>query len=91
MARVVIALLALILAVGPAAFAQEAPTGDSTETTVLGDAPAVVVDTTPEAVTPDAWTFRFLVPTVLAISVIALVGVVAGYGLRIRGRYRVAR
>jgi hypothetical protein len=51
----------------------------------------VVVDTTPAAVEQDAWTFRFLVPTVLAISGIALIGVLAGYGLRVRGRYRVAR
>jgi len=85
------ALLALILAIGPAALAQEGTTGDSTATTGAGDAPAVVVDTTPAAVEQDAWTFRFLVPTVLAISGIALIGVLAGYGLRVRGRYRVAR
>lgn len=87
----VFALVALVLVIGPAALAQTDSTVDSTSTTIVGDAPALVVDTTPAPAAEDAWTFRFLVPTLLAISGIALVGVVAGYGLRIRSRYRVAR
>ena len=53
--------------------------------------PAVVVDTTPTPIVEDAWTFRFLVPTVLVVSGLALVGALAAYGVRVRGRYRVAR
>ena len=82
--RVTFALLGLLLTlgVGPAA-AQE------TTTTVEGGAAVVVQDpATPPA--EDAWTFRFLVPTVLATSGLALVATAIGYRAR-RRRYRLVR
>lgn len=74
---VLVVLAALGLA-GPA-LAEEAPE------------PAVVV--VDEAPPPEdsPWTFRFLVPTVLAMSGAALLVVVAAYGRRVKGRYRVVR
>lgn len=83
--RATIALLGLLLTlgVGPAA-AQE-----STTTTAAGS-PAVVVQ---EPATPpgdEAWTFRFLVPTVLATSGLALAATALGYRAR-RRRYRLVR
>ena len=42
-----------------------------------------------EAAEDGAWTFRFLVPTALVLSAIIVVLVAAGYGLGVRGRYRV--
>lgn len=81
----------LILAIGSPAFAEEAPVGDSVATTVVGPAPAVVVEPQPAALAEEAWTFRFLVPTLLAMSGAALIGTLAAYGFRVRARYRVAR
>jgi len=43
------------------------------------------------AVEEDAWTFRYLVPTLMGASGIALFGVALGYALRVRGRYRVTQ
>jgi hypothetical protein len=77
-----VAAIVLTLGVGPAA-AQE------TTTTVEGGAAVVVQDpATPPA--EDAWTFRFLVPTVLATSGLALVATALGYRAR-RRRYRLVR
>ena len=42
-----------------------------------------------EAAEDGAWTFRFLVPTALVLSALIVVLVAAGYGFRVRGRYRV--
>ena len=42
-----------------------------------------------EAAEDASWTFRFLVPTALVLSAIIVVLVAAGYGVRVRGRYRV--
>jgi ABC-type transporter lipoprotein component MlaA len=51
----------------------------------------VVVDEGAPVPTEDAWTFRFLVPTVLGLSGLIVVATVVGYGRRVRGRYRVVR
>lgn len=77
----VLACLALALGVTPAT-AQETPSGE---------APAVVVEEPAPIAAEPAWTFRFLVPTVLALSGLALAITVVGYGVRLRGRYRVVR
>ena len=53
--------------------------------------PAVIVGEEAEPPAEDAWTFRFLVPTLLAMTGVALVGVILGYGVRVKGRYRVSR
>mgnify|MGYP001592974992 CR=1 FL=1 len=79
--RTLLALTCLLFALGAApAFAQEEP--------APGDAPAVVVDDGAAVPTEDAWTFRFLVPTVLGLSGLAIAATVIGYGVRIRSRYR---
>jgi hypothetical protein len=53
--------------------------------------PAVVVGEEPAPLAEDAWTFRFLVPTLLAITGIAIAGVILGYGVKVKGRYRVSQ
>ena len=81
--RILIALICLAFALGLApAGAQESSSGDT---------PAVVVDDGAPVEVADAWTFRFLVPTVLAVSGLVLAVTVIGYGVRIRSRYRGVR
>jgi hypothetical protein len=81
--RTLLALVCLAFALGVApALSQETPSGDT---------PAVVVEESAPIAAEPAWTFRFLVPTVLAVSGLALVATVVGYGVRLRGRYRVVR
>ena len=43
------------------------------------------------AVEEDAWTFRYLVPSLIGASGIAIFGVALGYAVRVRGRYRVTQ
>jgi hypothetical protein len=82
-AAVVFAVLLLTLGVGAGALAGEEAPGR--------DAPAVTVGD--EAATSDdeAWTFRYLVPTLLAMSVVGLGFTALAYSRRVKGRYRVAR
>ena len=61
------------------------------ESEPAGPEPAVVLEGEPEALEEEAWTFRFLVPTLLLGTGLAVFGVVAGYGLRVRSRYRVTQ
>jgi hypothetical protein len=85
-------LLALVLVAGPAALAQEGPAvEDTTTTSFVNGPPAVLVDTSPATPAEEAWTFRFLVPTLLVLTGIGIVAVVGAYGVRVLGRYRVAR
>ena len=44
-----------------------------------------------EAIEDDAWTFRFLVPAALVVSILAVLGTVAVYIFRVKARYRVAK
>ena len=76
------ALILFVLGVIPA-IAQEELTGDN--------APAVVISDEAEEAEEDAWTFRYLVPSLLGVSAIAIVAVGVGYAVRIRGRYRVTQ
>jgi len=69
-----------VLGVAPA-IAQEEMTGDN--------APAVVLEDEAPEIKEDAWTFRFLVPTLLGMTGVAILGIGLGYAVRIRGRYRV--
>jgi hypothetical protein len=84
-ARTFIVLLLLAFALGamPISLAQEDP--------APANEPAVVVGEEPAPPPEDAWTFRFLVPTLLVLTGIALVGVILGYGVRVKGRYRVSQ
>ena len=83
--RTLIALfvLAVVLGLAPAAFAQDAPPP--------GDQPPVVLDGGAAILADEAWTFRFLIPTVLVLSGLVVAATVVGYGVRVRGRYRVVR
>jgi hypothetical protein len=89
LAVVLIAVLALLPAVTIAggASAQEGGVDSANDRQ-----PAVVIpDDEGGAEEAEAWTFRFLVPTVAAMSALALTVTVLWYGVRVRGRYRVAR
>lgn len=83
-ARTLILLLLLSFALGvlPAS-AQEDPAPSNEPAVVVGEESAPPAE--------DAWTFRFLVPTLLAITGIAIAGVILGYGVRVKGRYRVSQ
>ena len=76
------ACLLLVLGAAPMAAAQDAPAEGE---------PAVVIESGAEAAEEEAWTFRFLVPTLLGLTAVAVVGVGLAYGIRVRGKYRVAR
>jgi hypothetical protein len=75
-------LVLFVLGVAPA-IAQEEMTGDN--------APAVVIEDDVSAVEEDAWTFRYLVPSLIGATGIAIFGVALGYAVRVRGRYRVTQ
>lgn len=53
------------------------------------DEPAVVIDDSEGAVEEEAWTFRFLVPTLMAITGLLVVGLIVWYLQGFKGRYRV--
>lgn len=83
-------LLLLVLLAFPAAMSATAVAQE--EAQIPADRqPAVVLDEGGATQEEEAWTFRFLVPTVLAVSALALAGTVLAYGSRVRGRYRVVR
>ena len=89
------AFLALSLAVAAPALAQE-DHGDGTTTTEASTpaeetAPAIVVEIGEEAPESEAWTFRYLVPTFMALTAIAVLATLIGYVLRVRARYVVRR
>lgn len=51
--------------------------------------PAVLVEDDVSAPDEEAWTFRFLIPTLIAVTALGIAAVVIAYGVRLRGRYRV--
>ena len=71
--------LAAVTSSGPAAVAQEEPV------------PAEEFEAEEEEEGEEPWTARYLAPTVAAMAGVILVLVVIGYGVRVRGRYRVVR
>jgi hypothetical protein len=83
--RLLVAMCAAIavLSVAPALAQEEAPMGDN--------GPAVVLDQEAAPIEEEAWTFRFLIPTLILGTGAAVFAVVAGYGLRVRARYRVTQ
>lgn len=46
---------------------------------------------TEQQIEDEAWTFRYLVPSALVLSVIVIVVALIWYGVRIQARYRVAK
>jgi hypothetical protein len=91
----VVAAAFLLVGVGPVLAQEEggdeAPAVQTETTFAEGEAPAVVLSDDAAQEDEPAWTFRYLVPTVLAISGLTLAAVILSYGLRVRGRYRVVR
>ena len=89
--------VAAVLVVAPVvtAWAQEEGADDgaaeATQTYEPGTEPAVVLSDGGAEEDDPAWTFRYLVPTLLVASAIALLGLAVWYGLGVKGRYRVAR
>ncbi len=91
-----LAVVVLALALAPAAALATAE--PEPETPVTNDIPvdpdmqpAVLVGDAGEADEDPAWTFRFLVPTVLAVAALGVVVTLIVYSVRVRGRYRVVR
>jgi hypothetical protein len=78
-----IAAIVLVFGVGGVAHAQDEPPGRDAPAVTIGD-PAPVDDDT-------AWTFRFLVPTLLAMTAVGIGLTVAAYARGVKGRYRVSR
>jgi hypothetical protein len=96
--RVIAILLASLVVVGPwsTALAQEEGTveeGTEVEEPSFapGSEPAIILEVESEDAKDVAWTFRYLVPTLLALGVVVLLAVILHYGFRVRGRYRVVR
>ena len=95
--RTILALTALVvlaaLVIAPAASAEEeAEAPVTTEATYEpGTEPAIVVSDGGADEDDPAWTFRYLVPTLIVVSGLALLGLFVWYGLGVKGRYRVAR
>jgi uncharacterized membrane protein YhiD involved in acid resistance len=84
----------LVLMLGAPALATESQT-DSTTTTVAtdttqpGEQPAVVIPDVPPEEEKQPWTSRFLYPTIVALTIILIVGTLIGYNRTIRHRYKV--
>lgn len=79
---IAVATTLLILGAGPAT------TGDETP---QRDAPAVTVVEAADSDGDEAWTFRFLVPTLIAMSAIGVGLTALGYLRSVKRRYRVER
>ncbi|NNC92643.1 MAG: hypothetical protein HKN80_09140 [Acidimicrobiia bacterium] len=54
------------------------------------DGPAIVIDDSEGLPEGDAWTFRFLVPTLMALTVVMVVGLIMWYQRGFLRRYRVS-
>ena len=68
---------------------EESEEGETAQTSVESGA-AVEVPPIVEVETPDPWTTRYLIPTILALTVVVIGGAVVYYLVRIRARYSVA-
>jgi hypothetical protein len=84
-ARILVAAASALLALwaAPAAFAQSDAPAEPAIVLEADEAEAGGVD--------EAWTFRYLVPTVVVMAGLAVTATVVLYGVRVRGRYRVER
>jgi hypothetical protein len=89
--RLLLAAVAVMLVVGvPSALALgDAPTVLAQAEEMDRSGPAVVVEEPAPAPEDEAWTFRFLIPTLVGATGLAIAAVVIGYGVRVRARYRV--
>jgi hypothetical protein len=78
----ILAAVVLSLGLGTALAGEGAPPSDG---------PAVTQAEPPALDEDEAWTFRYLVPTLLAMGVLAVAATALAYGRRVKGRYRLAR
>jgi len=53
------------------------------------DGPAVVIDDSEGLPEEEAWTFRFLVPTLMALTLVMVIGLVVWYQRGLMSRYRI--
>ena len=100
-ARRSLAILASALAITffalPALAAEEAPEDTVTESTVAEEqsgvvdvAPAVTVPPAAEDEATADWTYRYLIPTLLALAIVVVVATTIQYFMRVvRNRYKV--
>lgn len=92
-----LATLLVVLAAFPvAAFTEgetegEAEVVEEDQGSELGIEPAVEAPPVAEEEEELPWTQRFLAPTVAALAVLGLIASIVYYGLRVRGKYRLAR
>lgn len=57
---------------------------------VLGAEPAVTIPAPPTDAGPDDWTYRFLIPTLIALAVVVVIATTIQYFLQVvRKRYKV--
>ena len=88
-----------IVAMALPVFATEGATEDegteTTETTVAPEPifengePAVVIPPPEEAEDAQPWTSRFIYPTLVAVTILLVIGLIIGYNHSIRNRYTV--
>lgn len=83
-------LLALLMVLMAVALPAQAlvPSVDVSTQLAQGE-PAVVIDDTEVAPDGDAWTFRFLVPTLLVMTLALVVGLFVWYQMGFNRKYRV--
>lgn len=89
-----LAVAAFVAAAPALAFTEGESEGDTEvveedQGSELGIEPAVEAPPVAEDEPDRPWTQRFLAPTVLALGVVGLLGSIAYYGMRVRGKYRV--
>lgn len=56
---------------------------------IAQEEPAIVIDDSEGAPEDTAWTFRFLVPTLMVMTLALVVGLIVWYQQGFKGRYRV--
>jgi len=89
--RILLTLLLLLIGlVAAPAYATEEPASDEVDMveTFDGAEPAVILEDSGESEPEPAWTFRYLVPTFLAITVLGM-GVTGYRWYQLRSKYQV--
>ena len=87
------ALLAgLVLMLPATAMGSQGEEAEDAETTAVSVESGAAVEVPPVDLpeTTDPWTSRYLIPTILALTVVVIGGVIVYYLVGIKGRYNVA-
>ena len=89
LATLVAGLIFLLPAIAMGSQGEESE--DAEATPISADSGAAIdVPPIDPAETPEPWTARYLIPTILALTVVVIGGVVVYYLVGIKGRYSVA-